>query len=95
MEDKKIDAAFTVEINLDGTLTTTVHPVDENTRRQATTYDIYGCSKELASDIESQLLADRVAKALMPIFQPKDDAAELKAKLLSALSDRGIETPQP
>jgi hypothetical protein len=39
-------------------------------------------------------LADRVAKALAPLLQPKDDAAELKAKLLSALSDRGIDTPQ-
>jgi hypothetical protein len=94
MSEHKIDAAFTVTMNLDGTLTTTLHPADEETRRQATTYDIYGCSKELVSDIESQLLADRVAKALAPLLQPKDDAAELKAKLLSALSDRGIDTSQ-
>lgn len=95
MEEHKIDAAFTVTINLDGTLTTTLHPVDENTRRQATTYDIYGCSKELVSDIESQLLADRIVRSISPLLQPKDDAADLKAKLLSALSDRGIETPKP
>jgi hypothetical protein len=95
MEEHKIDAAFTVTINLDGTITTTLHPADENTRRQATTYDIYGCSKELVGDIEGQLLADRVARTLAPLFQPKDDAADLREKLLSALSDRGIETPKP
>ena len=91
-------SAYIVILKEDGTLMThcpepgTSFTFDLN--RKATTYDIYGCSKELVSDIESQLLADRVARAIAPLLQPKDDAAELKAKLLSALSDRGIDTPQ-
>jgi hypothetical protein len=94
MEDKMIEAAYTVVINADGTMSTHLHPADEATRRQATTYDVFGCSKELVTDIESQLLADRVARALAPLLQPKDESEEIKAKLRSALSDRGIETPQ-
>jgi capsular polysaccharide biosynthesis protein len=90
----KIQAGYTVIINEDGTIRTQVLPVDENTMRQATTFDIYQTSKELVSDIESQLLADRVARTVLANLQPKDSAAELKEKLLNALSDRGIDTPQ-
>ena len=90
----KIQAGYTVIINEDGTIRTQVLPVDENTMRQATTFDIYQTSKELVSDIESQLLADRVARTVLANLQPKDSAAELKEKLLNALSDRGIDTSQ-
>ena len=90
----KIQAGYTVIINEDGTIRTQVLPVNENTMRQATTFDIYQTSKELVSDIESQLLADRVARTVLANLQPKDSAAELKEKLLNALSDRGIDTPQ-
>jgi len=90
----KIQAGYTVIINEDGTIRTQVLPADENTMRQATTFDIYQTSKELVSDIESQLLADRVARTVLANLQPKDSAAELKEKLLNALSDRGIDTPQ-
>jgi capsular polysaccharide biosynthesis protein len=90
----KIQAGYTVIINEDGTIRTQVLPADEKVIRQATTFDIYQTSKELVSDIESQLLADRVARTVLANLQPKDSAAELKEKLLNALSDRGIDTPQ-
>jgi capsular polysaccharide biosynthesis protein len=90
----KIQAGYTVVINEDGTIKTHVLPADENVQRTATTFDIYQTSKELVSDIESQLLADRVARTVLANLQPKDSAAELKEKLLNALSDRGIDTPQ-
>jgi hypothetical protein len=63
-------------------------------QRRATTFDIYQTSRELVSDIESQLLADRVARTVLASLQPKDNVAEFKEKLINALSDRGIDTPQ-
>lgn len=89
-----IQAAYTVGIRLDGTVFTEIIEPNEVIQRKASTFDIYQTSKELVSDIESQLLADRVARTVLANLQPKDSAAELKEKLLNALSDRGIDTPQ-
>jgi len=61
-------------------------------QRAATTFDIYQTSKELISDIESQLLAERIAKMVVANLQPTDAASEIKAKIIDALSDRGINT---
>jgi hypothetical protein len=91
---EKIQAGYTVIIQEDGTIRTEVLPVSEDVFRQATTFDIYQTSRELVSDIEGQLLADRVARTVLANLQPKDSAKELKEKLLNALSDRGIDTPQ-
>lgn len=91
---KKIQAGYTVIINLDGTIRTEILLESDTVARKASTFDIYQTSKELVSDIESQLLADRVARTVLANLQPKDSAAELKEKLLNALSDRGIDTPQ-
>lgn len=93
-ETKKIQAGYTVIINLDGTIRTEILLESDLVARKASTFDIYQTSKELVSDIESQLLADRVARTVLANLQPKDSAAELKEKLLNALSDRGIDTPQ-
>lgn len=93
-EIKKIQAGYTVIINLDGTIRTEILLESDLVARKASTFDIYQTSKELVSDIESQLLADRVARTVLANLQPKDSAAELKEKLLNALSDRGIDTPQ-
>lgn len=93
-EIKKIQAGYTVIINLDGTIKTEILTESELVARRASTFDIYQTSKELVSDIESQLLADRVARTVLANLHPKDSAAELKEKLLNALSDRGIDTPQ-
>ena len=91
---EKIQASYTVIIQEDGTISTSVTPEGELVSRQATAFDIYQTSKELASDIESQLLADRVAKAVLTQLQPRDAAADIKAKIIDALSDRGIDTPK-
>jgi hypothetical protein len=90
-EEKKIQAGFSVMINEDGTLTTTVFPADENVARQATTFDIYGCSKELVDDIESQLLADRVAKAVIAKLMPPTPEEMAKARIAEALAERKSE----
>ncbi len=89
-----IQAAYTVGIRLDGTVFTEVLEPSEVIQRRATTFDIYQTSRELVSDIESQLLADRVARTVLANLQPKDNVAEFKEKLINALSDRGIDTPQ-
>ncbi len=89
-----IQAAYTVGIRLDGTVFTEVLEPSEVVQRRATTFDIYQTSRELVSDIESQLLADRVARTVLASLQPKDNVAEFKEKLINALSDRGIDTPQ-
>ena len=89
-----IQAAYTVGIRLDGTVFTEVLEPSEIIQRRATTFDIYQTSRELVSDIESQLLADRVARTVLASLQPKDNVAEFKEKLINALSDRGIDTPQ-
>jgi hypothetical protein len=87
---------FTITSLTDGSLTTSVEPADEINRlvRTASTFDIYQSCKEISQDIESMMLADRVAKAVVANIQPADSAKELRDKLLSALSDRGIETPK-
>jgi hypothetical protein len=93
-ENEMIQAAYTVGIRLDGTVFTEVLEPSEVIQRRATTFDIYQTSRELVSDIESQLLADRVARTVLASLQPKDNVAEFKEKLINALSDRGIDTPQ-
>jgi hypothetical protein len=93
-ENEMIQVAYTVGIRLDGTVFTEVLEPSEVVQRRATTFDIYQTSRELVSDIESQLLADRVARNVVASLQPKDNVAEFKEKLINALSDRGIDTPQ-
>jgi len=93
-EDNVVQTAYTVGIRLDGTIFTEIIEPSEVVQRKATTFDIYQTSRELVSDIESQLLADRVARSVVASLQPKDNVAEFKEKLINALSDRGIDTPQ-
>jgi len=93
-ENEMVQVAYTVGIRLDGTVFTEVLEPSKIVQRRATTFDIYQTSRELVSDIESQLLADRVARNVVASLQPKDNVAEFKEKLINALSDRGIDTPQ-
>lgn len=93
-EPKPVLYAYTVVMRADGTLTTHVAPVDDEVERRASRYDIFTSSKELVTDIENQLLADRIATAVAAKLTPPDSAEELKGKLLNALSERGIEPSQ-
>jgi hypothetical protein len=89
----KVAAGYTVLLELDGTITTHALPADEQIQRQATTMDIYATCKELATNVETYLLADRVAQAVVQALQPGNPSAEMKEKIKDALSNRGIETP--
>jgi hypothetical protein len=93
MSDKPIQAAYTVAIKADGSIFTEVLEPNEGIQRRATTFDIYQTSKELVSDIDSQLLSDRVVRAVVSALQPKDESEEIRARVLDALNDRGIEKP--
>ena len=88
-ETPKIQAAYTVVIKADGTLGTI--PVTENATRSATTYDIYQTSKQLVSEIDDFLLAERVAKAVVDALQPTNSSEQQRAKIAEALSERGID----
>lgn len=91
MEDQKIQAGFSVVINEDGTLSTHVFPASDTVARQATTYDIFGCCKELVDDIETQLLADRVSKAVIAKLMPPTPEEMAKVRIAEALANRQAE----
>ena len=84
-------AAFTVIMNEDGSISTQMH--EEDVQRKAGIYDVFTCCKELVSNIEDQLLADRIATAVAAKLQPANAADEIKAKIINALNDRKTEAP--
>ena len=84
-------AEFTVTINEDGSISTTLH--EENVQRKATMFDVFTSCKELASNIEEQLLASRIASMVVEKLQPVNAAEEIKAKIINALNDRKTEAP--
>lgn len=89
---EELQASYVVEINKDGSITT--QAVTVGVTRKATTYDIYQTSKQLASEIEELLLADRIAKHLIAAMQPADPSEEQRKKIAEALSERGIDPSQ-
>lgn len=88
-------SAYVVVINEDGTLSTTLvkpgNPVFFDVTRAATTYDVFTTSKELANEIESQVMADRISKAVIARLTPADPDAEAKARIAQALAERKAE----
>lgn len=81
-------AAYLVIIEENGSITTEIVKDRKKTQRDATTYDIYESSKELVSDIDSHLLADRVAQKVVALMKPVDQTEELKTRLINALTER-------
>lgn len=94
VKEKPITFAYTVIVDKDGAIHTQISEKTDEVARKATVFDVYSTSRDLVNDIESQLLADRVAKAVAETLKPADSTQELREKLISALSDRGIETPK-
>lgn len=91
---KPFQYAFTVKVDKNGGIVTEFHTSGEELARQATPFDVYHTCKELVSDMDTQILVERISRAVAEQIKPQDAASELKSRLLSALSDRGIETPQ-
>lgn len=94
-EEPKIAFAYTVIVGMDGSLNTQIAEPSDTISRKANSFDIYTTCKDIAHDIDSQILADRVSKTVLANLRPQDSAKELREKLISALSDRGIDTPKP
>ena len=91
-EPKKVHAAYVVILNQDGSLSTTMikpgAPVFFEVERATSTYDVFSTSKEIATEIEGQLMADRIAKTVLSQILPRDPEAEAKARIAQALADR-------
>jgi hypothetical protein len=89
------EAAFLVVINTDGTLSTIplppesdALPADNKVKRLATTADIYAACREIASDIDSSLLAQKVASMVLSSMQPTDEVAAMKQRMAEKLQER-------
>jgi len=93
-DSKAVLFAYSIGVHTDGTITTHFIPAAEDIERTANRYDVYVTSKELIADIENQLLADRVARAVAAQLAPKDEGKELREGLINALRDRGIDPLQ-
>lgn len=91
-EKPDVQASYVVAINHDGSITTQALTV--GVARKATTYDIYQTSKQLYSEIEELLLADRIAKHIIEAMQPANPSEEQRKKIADALSERGIDPTQ-
>lgn len=90
-----VHSAYVVVINEEGTLSTTLvkpgTPVFFDVVQATTTYDVFTTSKELANEIESQVMADRISKAVIARLMPADPEAEAKARIAQALAERKAE----
>jgi len=90
-----VHSAYVVVINEDGTLSTTLvkpgSPIFFDVAKATTTYDVLTTSKELTYEIESQVMADRISKAVIARLTPADPDAEAKARIAQALADRQAE----
>lgn len=89
------EAAFLTIINQDGTLSTIPVPADSDTlpegqklKRLATTADIYAACREIVSDIDSSLMAQKVASIVAASLQPTDEVAEMKRRMAEKLQER-------
>lgn len=90
-----IETYFVVYVNKDGTLTTNVTLPEEalESERVATNWDIYQTSKQIVDEFESNILANKVAQAVIATLMPKvpTPADNIKDKL----KERGINPESP
>jgi hypothetical protein len=90
-----VHAAYVVVINRDGSISTTavtpagLKPI--TVERVATTSDVFESSKDIVTDLESQMLADRVARRVLDMLTPTDESTEAKNRIAQALADRKAE----
>lgn len=91
---KPILYAFTISMGADGAITTDFYETSDVVERKATTFDVYSICKDIVSDIEAQMMASRVSQMIVEQLKPSDPSKEAKDRLLSALNDRGIDTPK-
>jgi hypothetical protein len=94
-DESKVQFKFTIVVAENGTIST--HVGDDvpavETNMVANTFDIYKVCKEIVSDIEAQLLADRVIQGVMGVLDARDQQAQpitVSDKVADALAARGV-----
>jgi hypothetical protein len=89
-EKENSDFFFIVEVKKDGTIQTHAKWGDGiEADRTPNTYDIFKVCKEIVSDIDQQLLADRVIGGVLNILNSRE--ATVSEKVAEALKARGVE----
>jgi hypothetical protein len=87
---EKSDFFFIVEVKKDGTIQTHATWEDNiEAERVPNTYDIFKVCKEIVSDIDQQLLADRVIGGVLNVLNSRE--ATVSDKVSDALKARGVE----
>jgi hypothetical protein len=85
-----LDFYFVVGVEKDGNIQTYKElPANVTSDRQASTFDIYKVAKEIVSDIEASLLADRVVAGVMNAMAQRD--MTVQERIAQNLKERGVE----
>jgi hypothetical protein len=87
----KTDFYFIIEVQEDGTIQTHKEMPEDGLEpiRVPNTFDIYKVCREISSDIESQLLADRVIGGVLNVLNQREQT--VSDKVAEALKARGVE----
>ena len=92
MTNPAVETFFVVVINSDGTLNTFVDlPESLPANRPATNWDVYQAAKQIATEVDNQLLAEKVTNSVLAALAPQTTPVSDKVK--EALKERGI-TPE-
>jgi hypothetical protein len=86
-----IETFFLVTVNTDGTFTTyTEMPTEPiEATRPGTNFDVYQTCKAIADEFESQILTDRIVRALTEVLAPTTPS--IPDAIRDALKERGID----
>lgn len=86
----KLDFYFVVGVEQDGNIQTYKEmPEGVTTERTASTFDIYKVAKEITSDIEASLLADRVVAGVMNAMAQRE--MTIQERMAQNLKERGVD----
>jgi hypothetical protein len=87
---KEVEFYFIVAVEKDGTIQTYRElPQGIEADRPFNTLDVFKVAKEIVSDIEAQLLADRVIGGVLQVLQSREQS--VSEKVANALKERGVE----
>jgi hypothetical protein len=85
-----VETYFLIAVNEDGSYTTYADlPEEEITRNHtATTFEIYNTVRDLAKEMENQLMVERIAGSILDALVPTNQ--DVSGTVLNALKERGI-----
>jgi len=87
----KVETYFLISINEDGTLTSYAEIPAElpEANRVANNYDVYQSAKQIVEEFDSNLIANKVAQAVLSAIQPQGPSVPTAVK--DKLKERGID----